>query len=102
LGVDRRLREHHRGVLGGASRFPGVRVPASGGRRQAAGGDGALLLAGSTAEPIPLAKPDLTEREEELVLDVLRSGRLSLGPMLERFERAFAEWLGTDDAAAVS
>ena len=56
----------------------------------------------STAEPLPLAKPDLTEREEELVLDVLRSGRLSLGPMLERFERAFAEWLGTEDAVAVS
>jgi perosamine synthetase len=36
------------------------------------------------------------------VLDVLRSGRLSLGPVLERFEREFAEWLGVDDAVAVS
>jgi perosamine synthetase len=53
-------------------------------------------------EPIPLAKPDLGEREEELVLEVMRSGRLSLGPMLERFERALAEWLGVDDAVAVS
>jgi len=33
---------------------------------------------------------------------VLRSGRLSLGPMGERFERAFAEWLGVEDAVAVS
>ena len=34
--------------------------------------------------------------------DVLRSGRLSLGPMLERFEREFAAWVGSDDAVAVS
>src|SRR5436190_1768700 len=52
--------------------------------------------------PIPLARPDLTEREETLVLEVLRSGRLSLGPMLDRFERAFAAFLGVDDAVAVS
>ena len=43
-----------------------------------------------SAEPIPLARPDVGPREEELVLEVLRSGRLSLGPMLERFEREFA------------
>ena len=36
------------------------------------------------------------------MLEVLRSGRLSLGPMLERFEREFAAWLGVDDAVAVS
>jgi len=51
---------------------------------------------------IPLAKPEIGVREEELVLEVLRSGRLSLGPMGERFERAFAEWLGVEDAVAVS
>jgi perosamine synthetase len=51
---------------------------------------------------IPLARPVLGEREEQLVLEVLRSGRLSLGPMGERFERAFAEWLGVEDAVAVS
>jgi perosamine synthetase len=49
-----------------------------------------------------LASPDLGEREEELVLEVLRSGRLSLGPMGQRFERAFADFLGVDDAVAVS
>jgi perosamine synthetase len=53
-------------------------------------------------EPIPLAQPELDGREEELVLEVLRSGRLSLGPMGERFERAFAEFLGVEDAVAVS
>ncbi|MDP9189671.1 MAG: DegT/DnrJ/EryC1/StrS family aminotransferase [Actinomycetota bacterium] len=53
-------------------------------------------------EQIPLARPDLGAREEELVLDVLRSGQLSLGPRLREFERAFAAWLGVDDAVAVS
>ncbi len=56
----------------------------------------------SDFEPIPLAGPDLGPREEELVLEVIRSGRLSLGPMGERFERAFADFLGVDDAIAVS
>ena len=54
------------------------------------------------SEQIPLAKPEIGEREEELVLEVLRSGRLSLGPVLERFEHELASWLGVDDAVAVS
>jgi dTDP-4-amino-4,6-dideoxygalactose transaminase len=53
-------------------------------------------------EQIPLARPELGAREEELVREVLRSGRLSLGPMGERFEREFATWLGVEDAVAVS
>jgi perosamine synthetase len=53
-------------------------------------------------ESIPLARPELGAREEELTLEVLRSGRLSLGPMGERFERDFAAWLGVGDAVAVS
>ena len=54
-----------------------------------------------TAE-IPLARPELGKREEQLVLEVLRSGRLSLGPMGERFERELAAWLGVEDVVAVS
>jgi perosamine synthetase len=54
------------------------------------------------AEEIPLARPEIGEREEALALEVLRSGRLSLGPMQERFERALADWLGVEDAVAVS
>jgi perosamine synthetase len=42
------------------------------------------------------------EREEELVLEVLRSGRLSLGPTIERFEELVAERVGAPFAAAVS
>ncbi len=51
---------------------------------------------------VPLSGPFVGEREEELVLDVLRSGRLSLGPMIERFEAALAERVGAPYAAAVS
>jgi perosamine synthetase len=57
---------------------------------------------GPDPKQIPLARPEIGAREEELVLEVLRSGQLSLGPMGERFERAFAEWLGVEDAVAVS
>jgi len=53
-------------------------------------------------EPIQLARPEIGAREEELVLEVLRSGRLSLGPMGERFERELGAWLGVADAVAVS
>jgi perosamine synthetase len=45
-------------------------------------------------EPIPLARPELGPREEELLLEVVRSGSLSLGPKLEQFEHDFSEWLG--------
>ena len=51
---------------------------------------------------VPLSSPFLDERDEELVLEVLRSGRLSLGPAIERFEHAFAEKVGAPYAAAVS
>jgi perosamine synthetase len=51
---------------------------------------------------IPLSGPYLDEREEELVLEVLRSGRLSLGPAIDRFEELLAERVGAPYAAAVS
>jgi perosamine synthetase len=51
---------------------------------------------------VPLSGPYLDEREEELVLEVLRSGRLSLGPTIDRFEELFAEAVGAPYAAAVS
>ena len=56
----------------------------------------------STTRHVPLSKPWLDEREEELVAEVLRSGRLSLGPTIDRFEEAFAEIVGAPYAAAVS
>ena len=51
---------------------------------------------------IPLARPVLGEAEERAVLDVLRSGQLSLGPRLPAFEQAFAARLGAVHASAVS
>jgi perosamine synthetase len=51
---------------------------------------------------IPLSRPYLDTREEELVLEVLRSGRLSLGPAIDRFEGLFAERVRAPYAAAVT
>jgi perosamine synthetase len=45
-------------------------------------------------EPIPLARPELGPREEELLLEVVRSGALSLGPKLDQFEHDFSNWIG--------
>jgi perosamine synthetase len=51
---------------------------------------------------IPLARPVLGEAEERAVLEVLRSGQLSLGPRVPAFEQAFAGRLGVAHASAVS
>jgi perosamine synthetase len=51
---------------------------------------------------IPLSAPWIDGREEELVLETLRSGQLSLGPMVDRFEAALAERVGSPYVAAVS
>ena len=53
-------------------------------------------------EAIPMAQPVIGPEEEERVLAVLRSGRLSLGPVVPEFERAFAEAVGAEHAIAVS
>ncbi len=51
---------------------------------------------------IELSSPDLTEAEGRAILDVLASGRLSLGPKVEEFERAVAEFVGTKHGVACS
>jgi perosamine synthetase len=51
---------------------------------------------------IPLARPSVGRREEELVLEALRSGRLALGPRLASFESAFAAELEVTHVSAVS
>jgi perosamine synthetase len=61
------------------------------------------LSAGATLKTtIPLARPVLGEAEEQAVLEVLRSGQLSLGPRLGEFERAFAARVRAPLACAVS
>ena len=51
---------------------------------------------------INLSAPWIDERDEELVLEVLRSGHLSLGPTGPRFESLLAEAVGAPYCAAVS
>ena len=43
---------------------------------------------------IPMAQPVIGAREEELVLEVLRSGQLSLGRKTLEFEAGLAALLG--------
>ncbi len=51
---------------------------------------------------IPLAKPSIDQSDINAVVGVLKSGRLSLGPSLLRFEADFAKYVGTKYACAVS
>jgi perosamine synthetase len=53
-------------------------------------------------EIVPLAQPVLGVEEEQAVIEVLRSGQLSLGPRVPAFEEAFAVRVGAAHASAVS
>lgn len=53
-------------------------------------------------QEIPLSRPSITRMEEELVLRAMRSGRLSMGPMTEEFERLVAAEAGCRHGVAVS
>ena len=45
---------------------------------------------------------ELDETDAQAVLDVLRSGRLALGPKAEEFERQMADYVGIKHAVVVS
>jgi perosamine synthetase len=51
---------------------------------------------------IHLSRPDITEREIEAVVEVLRSPNLSLGPKVPEFESAVANYVGTKYGIAVN
>ncbi len=51
---------------------------------------------------VPMSRPDIGEPEIELVNQVLQTPYLSVGPMIERFERDMALWIGTKHAIGVS
>lgn len=51
---------------------------------------------------VPLFDLDLDDRDVEAVVETLRSGWLTMGPQIERFERAFAEHLGVPHAVTLS
>ncbi len=51
---------------------------------------------------VPMSRPDIGAAEIELVNQVLQTPHLSIGPMLERFERDMALYIGTKHAIGVS
>jgi perosamine synthetase len=59
-------------------------------------------MSASATRSIGLSEPWIDEHDEELVLEVLRSGRLSLGPAGPRFEALLADAVGAPYAAGVS
>ena len=59
-------------------------------------------VANRVREAIPLARPVIGDPEIDRVLEVLRSRRLSLGPLLAEFEQEFARRVGARYASAVS
>ena len=51
---------------------------------------------------LPFAMPDIGEAEVESVVETLRSGWLTTGPKVQRFEENFAEYVGGRHAVAVN
>ena len=51
---------------------------------------------------ISMSAPDITEEDVRAVAEVVRSGRLALGPKTEEFERLVADYVGVKHAVAVS
>lgn len=60
------------------------------------------MSAQASVDTVPIACPLVTEEDCQRVLDVLTSGRLSSGEWVERFEAAFASYVGVPYAVATS
>jgi perosamine synthetase len=56
----------------------------------------------ASTNEIPLSRPDITQAEIDAVTAVLRSGRLSIGPVLEQFEKLVAAQTGNEFAVGVN
>ena len=52
----------------------------------------------ASAARYELAANTIGDRETEAAIEVLRSGRVTMGHRVRRFEEAFAEWVGADYA----
>ncbi|OFX73760.1 MAG: UDP-4-amino-4,6-dideoxy-N-acetyl-beta-L-altrosamine transaminase [Bacteroidetes bacterium GWE2_29_8] len=52
--------------------------------------------------PIPYGKQDITDKDIEAVVNVLKSDFLTQGPSVVEFEKKFAEYIGVKYAVAVS
>ncbi|HLP13034.1 MAG TPA: UDP-4-amino-4,6-dideoxy-N-acetyl-beta-L-altrosamine transaminase [Flavobacteriales bacterium] len=53
-------------------------------------------------KPIPYGRQSITEADIEAVVDVLKSDFMTQGPKIAEFERAFAHYVGSTYAVAVS
>lgn len=51
---------------------------------------------------IPMSSAEINADDEQAVLEVLRSGRLALGPKITEFEKMVAEYVGVKHGIAVS
>lgn len=59
-------------------------------------------LSNSKSFQVPFLRPELNENEIREVVETLRSGWLTTGPKVKRFEREFAEAVKADYAVAVN
>jgi perosamine synthetase len=51
---------------------------------------------------VSMSKPDINEDDVNLVISALRSGQLSIGPFVDKFEELAREYIGTRHAVAVA
>ncbi len=51
---------------------------------------------------VQLAKPDIGQKEIDSVVEVMKSGNLSIGPKVEEFEKKIKDYLGVKHAIAVN
>lgn len=54
------------------------------------------------SKTVPVARPSFGAREEQAVVEALRSGWVSQGSRVAEFERRFAQYVGAQEAVAVS
>ena len=99
IGVSENVIEAELGRAGRLARGGHAARPRAAQARHGGRGTGPMS---TQLDVIPLAKPVIGEAEEQAVLEVLRSGHLSLGPRVPAFEDAFAARVGARHASAVS
>ena len=51
---------------------------------------------------VPFHRASITDAEIDAVVDVLRSGWITSGPLVKQFEQAFAEYIGCTHAVALN
>jgi UDP-4-amino-4,6-dideoxy-N-acetyl-beta-L-altrosamine transaminase len=54
------------------------------------------------SKPIPYGRQNITEEDIQAVIETLKSDYLTQGPKIAEFEKAFASYVGSDYAVAVS